>query len=135
VLEVLLHLLNAPRLAELVDVAQVFVRGLESLHRLEEQIHAHDAVLIQVDVNQRFLSNRQPYFLWTVDSEGSLQDWFGKSGNIVVAEEFVVEYDEFTKILAKLFNFLEDWLILQLPMLMQFQNGQVVEAPDVESEV
>ena len=52
-----------------------------------------------------------------------------------MAEEFVVEDHKLTQVLAQLLNFLQNFLILELPVLMQLEYGKVIEAPDIERKV
>jgi hypothetical protein len=50
VFEVLFDPLDADRLTELVDVAQVFEGGFEAFGALEDEVHANDAVFAAVRV-------------------------------------------------------------------------------------
>jgi hypothetical protein len=85
-LEVVVHLLETSRLSKFVDVAHALEGRLECSDSLEDQIHADDAVFVQLPVRYWFLTKQKPRFLLSVDFEGGAKHRFRKGRVVVVIE-------------------------------------------------
>jgi hypothetical protein len=85
-LEVIVHLLETSRLGKFVDIAHALEGRLECFDGLEDQIHADDAVFVQLTVRYWFLTKQKLHFLLPVDFEGGSKHRF-REGRIVVVIE------------------------------------------------
>jgi hypothetical protein len=65
---------------------------------------------------------------------GCPQEGLRKHLHRVVSEELIVEDDKLGNMLAEFLNILEGLFIFCLPVLVQFEESQIVEAPDIEDK-
>lgn len=99
---------------------------------LQDELHAR--MLIFTALPDFFFAHHQSCLFTAVDPTGGPKKSLSKNVHRIMAIELVVKNNKLSYYVAKVFDFSKDFFILRLVMLVQLEEGNVIECPRVENE-